>query len=141
MRNNPLNIRASQAFSWVGQSGAEKGFCVFDDVEFCRRAGAYLLMRSYRRAGCDTIEKIIRRWAPPLENPTSTYIAFVAKMSSLKPDTHLCFISDYAAILAAMEIFEQGIISPRRDTYYCNARNSYTYIISKFKISTHEKES
>ena len=140
MRNNPLNIRASQSFSWVGQSGAEKGFCVFDDVVFCRRAGAYLLMRSYRRAGVDTIEKIIRRWAPPIENPTSNYVAFVAKMTSLKPDTHLCFMSDYAAILAAMEIFEQGILSPRRDTYFVNALNSYTYIITKFNIFNDEKK-
>ena len=50
-KNNVLNIRASKSFSWAGQNGATRGFCDFEGIEMCRRAGLYLLMRSYRRAG------------------------------------------------------------------------------------------
>lgn len=138
--NNVLNIRSSQAFTWLGQTGEKKGFCVFESVEMCRRAGLYLLMRSYRRAGCDTIEKIVKRFAPAMENPTESYINYVCARSGLSRSCKLVFDSDYASVLAAMEIFEQGIVGSQRDSYFETARASYQYLITRYSIKRYEKE-
>ena len=133
-KNNPLNIRTSAAFTWNGQTGSHQGFCDFEDVSMCRRAGLYLLMRSYRRAGVKTLGDIIKRWAPAFENPTGAYITYVSNRTGLQPTMQLYFDSDYAAILAAMEIFEQGVPVSKRAEYYETTRKSYEYLISYFKI-------
>ena len=133
-KNNPLNIRTSQAFNWNGQTGATRGFCDFESVNLCRRAGAYLLMRSYRRAKCLTIETILNRFAPSSENDTNAYIAYVCKRTGMHKDWHLCFDTDYASVLAAMEIVENGIEGSRRETYFYNARAAYLTVIHEFNL-------
>lgn len=77
-RNNPLNIRYVKRNQWIGQIGEENGFCVFDTAEHGFRA-AFLLLKNYYRKGVNTIPAIIARWAPYVENPTASYIEFIAK--------------------------------------------------------------
>lgn len=108
IKTNPLNIRASKSFNWLGQTGSQRGFCTFKDERYCFRAGAYLLMRSYRRAGCFTLAKIIARWAPSFENPTSSYMKFVSDKTGYSYDFIPVTFENIAKILTAMEMFEQG---------------------------------
>lgn len=138
--NNPLNIRTSTAYTWQGQVGSQKGFCSFDNLVSCRRAGLYLIMRSYRRAGCCTPMKVIARWAPSCENPTVDYVTFVCDMCGLKPNTYMHLTNDFASLLAAMEIFEQGIPSSIRRGYFEDARLEYLRIIKLFNITSYEKQ-
>lgn len=77
-RNNPLNIRYSKRNQWIGQVGEDNGFCVFDTAEHGLRA-AFLLLKNYGRKGYNTLPLIIARWAPYIENPTASYIEFIAK--------------------------------------------------------------
>lgn len=135
---NPLNIRTSSHYNWNGQQGSTRGFCNFESVTLCRRAGAYLLMRSYRRAGCKTIAQVIKRWAPPTENETNAYIDYVSKRAGLLPTANLAFDSDYCAVLAAMEIFEQGVPVAKRESYFYDAVASYQTIINQFNIKRYE---
>ena len=137
-KNNPLNIRTSCHFKWNGQTGETRGFCDFEDVTMCRRAGAYLLMRSYRRAGIYQVADVIKRWAPAVENDTNAYISFVCKRTGFGKDTKLVFDSDYAAVLAAMEIMEKGVCAAWRDTYFANAKASYLFVINNFNIKKYE---
>lgn len=137
-KNNVLNIRASKSFSWAGQNGATRGFCDFDGIEMCRRAGLYLLMRSYRRAGVVKLEEVIKRWAPPTENNTSNYVDFVCKRSGLQAGFVLRFLSDFASVLAAMEIMEIGVPASKRDEYYATAKDSYLYLAEHFNIKPYE---
>lgn len=137
-KNNVLNIRASKSFSWAGQTGATKGFCDFDGIEMCRRAGLYLLMRSYRRAGVVRLEDVIKRWAPPTENNTSNYVDFVCKRSGLQRSFVLRFLSDFASVLAAMEIMEIGVPASKRDEYYATAKDSYLYLAEHFNLKPYE---
>lgn len=137
-KNNPLNIRTSGHYKWIGQDGETRGFCNFDDVIMCRRAGAYLLMRSYRRAHCQTLAAVISRWAPAKENDTVKYIQYVSARTGLNQNMTLVFDSDFASVLAAMEIFEQGIDPAKRETYYANARASYLYVINEFNLKCYE---
>lgn len=137
-KNNVLNIRASKSFSWAGQNGATRGFCDFDGIEMCRRAGLYLLMRSYRRAGVVKLEEVIRRWAPPTENNTSNYVDFVCKRSGLQRGFVLRFLSDFASVLAAMEIMEIGVPASKREEYFATAKDSYMYLAEHFNIKPYE---
>ena len=137
-KNNVLNIRASKSFSWAGQTGATRGFCDFDGIEMCRRVGLYLLMRSYRRAGVVRLEDVIKRWAPPTENNTSNYVDFVCKRSGLQACFVLRFLSDFASVLAAMEIMEIGVPASKRDEYYATAKDSYLYLAEHFNLKPYE---
>lgn len=137
-KNNVLNIRASKSFSWAGQTGATRGFCDFEGIEMCRRAGLYLLMRSYRRAGVVKLEEVIKRWAPPTENNTSNYVDFVCKRSGLQRGFVLRFLSDFASVLAAMEIIEIGVPVSKREEYYATAKDSYLYLAEHFNIKPYE---
>lgn len=137
-KNNPLNIRTSNHYNWNGQIGATRGFCDFAGIEMCRRAGAYLLMRSYRRAKVFTLEQVIKRWAPTCENPTNAYIEYVSRCTQLSPAQTLCSSSDFAKVLAAMEIFEQGIVLEKRSQYYATAKASYLYVINLYHILPYE---
>lgn len=82
-RNNPMNLRYSERNNWEGQTGQTNGFCCFKSVEYGFRA-AFITLQSYGKNGYNTIRKIVTRWAPPSENPTQTYIKYVAvKMARL----------------------------------------------------------
>lgn len=133
-QNNPLNIRSSAAFNWLGQTGNTRGFCDFEDITYCRRAGLYLLMRSYRRANVLRLGDIINRWAPPSENDTTSYVHFVCETTGLTSTMNMILDSDFASVLAAMEIIERGVLRSQRETYYANARASYIYLIEHFNI-------
>lgn len=140
-KNNVLNIRTSSSFSWLGQCGSTRGFCNFEGIEFCRRAGLYLLMRSYRRAKVTKLGDIIKRWAPATENNTKAYTDFVCNRTGLGSDFVLRFNSDFAGVLAAMEIVEIGVPQKERDGYYATAKMSYEYLIEHFNLKCDESKS
>lgn len=82
--NNPLNIRKGS--NWKGERPVQtdKAFEEFQTMQYGIRAG-FVILRKYITGyngitqKFNTIEKIIRRWAPPTENATQKYIDFVAK--------------------------------------------------------------
>ena len=86
--NNPLNIRISTN-AWKGKvsPNTDGAFEQFMDMAYGYRA-ALATMRTYiKKYGCDTVEKIINRWAPPTENNTLGYIKRVCDTAQLTPDT------------------------------------------------------
>lgn len=85
--NNPGNIDRSPNNKWQGRmprdrmsvaQREEKRFEVFSTAAWGIRAMAVLLITYFDRHGCNTVEKIIDRWAPPVENNTRAYINAVA---------------------------------------------------------------
>lgn len=78
-KNNIFNIRYSPRNHWIGQCGQNKGFCEFTDLKYGFRAGAKLLIRYIYVLDLWTVEKVIKRFAPPAENNTCAYISFVSK--------------------------------------------------------------
>lgn len=77
--NNPLNIRYNKKNHWKGETDPSNGFCTFSDMIYGCRAALVLLVHYYNRKH-DTIRKIIRRWAPPSENDTKSYIRTVSAL-------------------------------------------------------------
>lgn len=113
--NNPLNIRKGN--NWKGErpNQTDKAFEEFESMEMGVRAGFYLIrkyMSGYNglTEKFNTIEKIIRRWAPASENNTQAYIDTVAKKTGISPRLKLSFQSkrQMVDIVAAMIEVECG---------------------------------
>ncbi|WP_418458115.1 hypothetical protein ACNSOB_06800 [Citrobacter braakii] len=87
--NNPGNLEFSKSNPWSGQTGDDGRFAKFETPEHGIRAlGRNLL--SYQRQGIDTVNDIIKRWAPPDDNNnTSAYIEAVCAQLGVTPDQPL----------------------------------------------------
>lgn len=80
--NNPLNIRLGDNWQGLRQEQTDKAFCQFVSMEYGLRA-AFVILFNYLKKRIDTPEKIIKRWAPPTENKTESYIDFVCTRGTL----------------------------------------------------------
>lgn len=86
--NNPLNIRRGN--NWRGERPhqSDPAFEEFVSMEYGLRA-AFIILRNYitgrggRTVKFNTIDKIIRRWAPAVENATEKYVQFVERDSGI----------------------------------------------------------
>lgn len=113
--NNPLNIRKGN--NWYGERHPQidRDFEEFESMELGIRA-AFVLLRNYvtgyngRSVKFNTIRKIIRRWAPPVENATQRYIDFVVRKTGYDQNYVLWFHDRKAmiAICRAMAFVECG---------------------------------
>ena len=109
--NNPLNIRIGN--TWLGEvpNPTDSEFEEFVSVRYGLRAAFYILRRYIRRYGRNTPVKIIRAWAPAVENNTQRYIEVVCKRSLIAPDE----VIDYAdkntmvRLVKAMAFVECGV--------------------------------
>ena len=103
--NNPLNIRKGNNWQGERQPQTDPAFEEFSCMVYGLRAG-FKVLKAYmsRSPKCDTIAKIITRWAPPCENNTQAYINFVANAAHVRPDTKLDFRESFrmCAIVKAM---------------------------------------
>lgn len=104
--NNPLNIRRGKT-PWIGEvqyiervatdkSGNEcktreydRSFCQFSELKYGWRAAFKLINKYIEVYKCDTIRKIITRWAPPTENNTSNYVKHVCAWQNLDADAKI----------------------------------------------------
>lgn len=85
--NNPGNIRLSSD-AWMGLSDAQtdSSFFVFSETKYGVRAIAKIIRKYQQSYGLRTIRAIINRWAPPVENDTSSYVVSVSKYMGISPD-------------------------------------------------------
>ena len=104
-KNNPFNIRSASGNHWIGQCGCTRGFADFESIEFGIRAACILIMVSYRKKNVVTIQEIIERFAPSVENNTEKYVQFVCNILSCFPfDIPKKF--DFVTLLHAMSVYE-----------------------------------
>lgn len=128
-KNNPFNLRYSHLNNWIGQTGQTRGFCDFQSIDYCIRAVAILVMRSYRKKNVLTISEIITRYAPPSENKTNDYISFVCnKMSAFPFDIPQRV--EYPLLLRAMSIYEGNHV----------VLHDIMRVIDEFKIVPYKKK-
>jgi hypothetical protein len=110
--NNPGNIRLG-SFRYKGEkaTSSDSAFRQFESIEWGYRAMFVLLHTYEKRYGCNTLRKIINRYAPPVENHTEAYIRRVAHATHLSPD-EMISTTDGAlmtAVVAAMSEVENGV--------------------------------
>ena len=109
--NNPGNIRISNN-QWRGKipvsQNTDGSFEQFESMEMGVRA-AILNLRSYFDRGIDTIEGIIKKWAPPTENDTGAYVNYVERCSGVDRNKKLRFEPiTISKILRCMFVMENG---------------------------------
>ena len=118
--NNPLNIRHSSD-RWEGARAeqTDRSFVQFTTMAYGYRA-AWKVLESYWKHFKEqrehfTVGNIIRRWAPPSENDTETYIRTILMLTGLGgkellPRPHAGIALDkLAKLLKAMTVMECGI--------------------------------
>ena len=109
--NNPLNIRHSRdRFQGEVVPGSDRAFKQFTSMAYGYRA-AFVTLATYLAHGRNTVEKIVRAWAPPTENNTEGYINHVVQRSGVGRNKVLTAESggDYRKIVAAMSHCENGV--------------------------------
>jgi len=108
--NNPLNIRHNADVFQGETKGNDTSFKTFETMPYGYRA-AFVTLATYLSRGWNTVEKIIARWAPPIENDTEKYIANVEKWSGVPRSKELTAAdgADYIMIVSAMSVVENGV--------------------------------
>ena len=116
--NNPGNIRltfdtqGNKILLYQGEiDGTSKSFRTFESMAYGYRAMFSLLTNYVNSHGCDTIRKIISRYAPSSENDTEAYINNVSSPTNTDPD-ELIDLSDsnfMQQLVASMSFQENGI--------------------------------
>jgi len=120
--HNPGNIDFSPENSWLGldtDKPSDGRFCRFKSPEWGIRAMARIL-RNYQKRdgqagvggpGIDTVQEIIHRWAPPVENQTDAYVRKVAGAIGKRPTEPLDMTDPgvMAEFIAAIIRHENGI--------------------------------
>lgn len=107
--NNPGNIRKS-ADKWQGLATAQNdpAFFQFTEAKWGVRAMAKILLNYERKYGLKTARQLITRWAPGHENPTDTYVTFVASHAGVLADEVLDVADHLPALVTAIIRFENG---------------------------------
>lgn len=82
--NNPLNIEKGENWQGLRPDQTDTRFAEFISLEYGYRA-AFIIIRNYlrKRPPVNTVDAIIKRWAPPKENNCEAYISYVCKVGYL----------------------------------------------------------
>lgn len=122
--NNPLNIeKSNDVFLGEIRPNFDKRFKKFTSIEYGYRAAFKILKTYITKRGCNTIESIISRWAPPEENDTESYISFVSDYTTIPRDRQISVTDErnMIEIVRAMTKMENGVeakYNSVKDGYY-----------------------
>ena len=88
--NNPGNI-IKGGRPYVGEvvPSSDTRFRQFATMPYGYRALMHLLRRYKTAYGCGTIRTMINRWAPPIENNTSSYVNTVSNRTGIHADAEI----------------------------------------------------
>lgn len=117
--HNPMNLRWYAPINWQGQLGDDgDGYARFESVEMGIRAGVKNLINGYFGRGINTPKTIIARYAPSHENPTDSYITFIANaMTNGDPNLSITPTrSNLIKLAGAIIHFENGSNPYRGET-------------------------
>jgi len=110
--NNPGNIRRSTD-KWQGLAPAQDdpAFFKFEAPVMGIRALVRILKNYQTKHGLNTIEQIINRWAPPVENDTAAYVRNVERWTGLAANQPLDLTQPFilGALVPAIIRMENGI--------------------------------
>jgi hypothetical protein len=118
--SNPGNIRINNdLFQGEIRPSRDKAFKQFKSMAYGYRA-IFVMLRNYKKnRDCDTIRKMINRWAPPVENHTDSYVMAVSSKAGISPDAEVdTFDRELMCnIVAAMSRMENGWYADMNEVY------------------------
>lgn len=87
--NNPGNIDKGQPWKGLAKDQPDPRFCTFESPEWGIRA-LHIILQTYQdKYNLRTVDGIINRWAPSIENDTESYVAHVSKLCAVMPDDQI----------------------------------------------------
>lgn len=108
--NNPGNLVLT-GIGWEGKipnaQNTDGTFEQFTSANYGIRAMAMDIMNDFGE-GTDTLRKLINEYAPPHENDTAAYIAYVADALQINPDAPLTINADTLSILLHAQIQKEN---------------------------------
>lgn len=120
--NNPLNIEYRRGQHWRGQSvnQVDGRFVQFDTMTDGLRAAFVVIRNYFCLHRLNNLQQIIYRWAPPSENVSRAYLAYVVQESGVSPSEPLRWTqrSRICAIVKAMAMLESNITFSDQDLEY-----------------------
>lgn len=109
---NPLNIRRSND-KWQGmrRKQTDHDFVQFESALYGYRAAFKILFTYIDKYGCNTIDKIIHRFAPNSENNTKAYVRFVSIRTGIRIDEEIRKedFGKLTSIVYFMTLYENGV--------------------------------
>ena len=101
----------------MSQEQTDREFIVFKSLEYGIRAAIKLIRRYVLHYSCDSVRKIIYRWAPPCENDTESYIAYVTTKVGIMESEHIKHneMRKICKIISAMAQVESQMKIPTED--------------------------
>lgn len=127
--NNPFNLRYNHINRWKGMTGHNKGFCVFESMDYGIRAGIITFRTYINKYHLTDVESIIMRFAPSSENNTSNYISYVrSNILASGHDPNVIVDIHYITFY----IFCQSIMM--FESWYRCSESDIIRIINKFKL-------
>ena len=110
--NNPGNIRISNIrFKGEIHPSTDESFKQFESMAYGYRAMIKILKYYYNHYNLRTVEQMIHRWAPTIENNTDAYILCVCREIGL-PTNGEVYVDDeelMCNLVAAMSRVENGV--------------------------------
>lgn len=108
--NNPLNIRRTSD-KWQGLAPVQSdgAFFQFVSPEYGFRAAFKIIKNNWKK--CHTIYSIVSRWAPSIENDTSSYIRVVSFHLGILPQASLGDFDNNPLVIRLVRVmayFETG---------------------------------
>jgi hypothetical protein len=107
--NNPFNLKKSIS-PWLGKlKSTDSVFEQFKSMDYGLRAGM-INMRTQITRGYNTVQSLIARHAPAMENPTSSFIQYVCRSMGASPGTVIDYKNkdQFVKFCAAVVAFENG---------------------------------
>lgn len=114
---NPGNLRLVKGDPpFKGQAPVQTddaGFIQFADTDGISAViwgirGIIRCLNSYARAGINTLQGVANRWAPPNENNSAAYTAFLCEQCNLKPKQSTSLLAIRNQVAKAIILMENG---------------------------------
>lgn len=107
---NPGNIRHGDKWQGLAKDQKDPDFCTFNSPFWGIRAMARILLGYQQRRAINTVQGIIERWAPPVENDTGAYVKAVAHEIGINPEVRIDLTNAglLARLVAAIVRHENG---------------------------------
>lgn len=107
--NNPGNIKAGPFATAHGAIGSDGTFAIFPSLDVGRAAQQTLIENRYAN---QTIEQMIRKYAPASENDTENYINFVHNATAIDSNRTINSLNaaDLQSVIDAMDKIEGALI-------------------------------
>lgn len=115
--NNPGNIEKSDTTFQGEVPSTDTRFKTFSSMAYGYRALLRVLTTYQTKYHLETIRQWISRWAPPVENDTEAYIAYVVQQTGI-PDNRAISVNnkvDMCSVAAAISSQENGVPADMAD--------------------------